>query len=302
MKFVLNEYNHSVSNEELLEDVKRVANILGDVYISNTLYKKHGKYGNTIFVTRFDSWMNVLKQLGLRTERNSKEMERISDEDMISDLLSISKQLNKNVVTSTEYNTYGKYSFFTIKVRFGSWSKFVEKAGLKQTGFIGRVDDEDLLKEIERIWIELGRQPTTTDIKKGISKYDLNTFSRRFGGWRGALQYFVDWVNSEEETKTRTVNIVEEIDAEENKNITDEKEIKTKRTSRNINLRLRFRVLLKDNFKCCLCGDSPAKNPSIELHVDHIKPWSKGGETVIENLQTLCSKCNLGKGNIFEEF
>ncbi len=33
-------------------------------------------------------------------------------------------------------------------------------------------------------------------------------------------------------------------------------------------------------------------------HIDHIKPWSKGGETVLENLQTLCATCNLGKSNI----
>jgi 5-methylcytosine-specific restriction endonuclease McrA len=33
------------------------------------------------------------------------------------------------------------------------------------------------------------------------------------------------------------------------------------------------------------------------LHVDHIKPWSLGGLTVDENLQTLCEPCNLGKSN-----
>ena len=31
----------------------------------------------------------------------------------------------------------------------------------------------------------------------------------------------------------------------------------------------------RDNFKCCLCGASPAKDPSIELHIDHIIPYSK---------------------------
>ena len=45
-------------------------------------------------------------------------------------------------------------------------------------------------------------------------------------------------------------------------------------------------------------GVSPAKDKNVELHVDHIKPWSKGGETILENLQTLCQKCNLGKSNI----
>ena len=69
-------------------------------------------------------------------------------------------------------------------------------------------------------------------------------------------------------------------------------------TNRNINLRLRFLVMKKDNFKCCMCGASPAKDPSVELHIDHIIPWSKGGETTIDNLQTLCSKCNLGKSNL----
>ncbi len=38
----------------------------------------------------------------------------------------------------------------------------------------------------------------------------------------------------------------------------------------------------------------------VELHVDHTVPWSKGGETVLGNLRTLCSDCNLGKSNEHE--
>ena len=69
------------------------------------------------------------------------------------------------------------------------------------------------------------------------------------------------------------------------------------RTSREISAGLRYKILKRDNFKCCACGASPAKDPSVELHIDHIVPWSKGGETEESNLQTLCSKCNLGKSN-----
>lgn len=69
------------------------------------------------------------------------------------------------------------------------------------------------------------------------------------------------------------------------------------KTSRVISDKLRYQVLKRDNFKCCACGASPAKDVSVELHIDHIIPWSKGGETKIDNLQTLCSKCNLGKGD-----
>ena len=75
------------------------------------------------------------------------------------------------------------------------------------------------------------------------------------------------------------------------------KNVPTKTHSRKISDKLRYKVLKRDNYKCCACGASPAKDPSVELHIDHIVPFSKGGETNLENLQTLCSKCNLGKSD-----
>jgi 5-methylcytosine-specific restriction endonuclease McrA len=70
------------------------------------------------------------------------------------------------------------------------------------------------------------------------------------------------------------------------------------KTKRDINWRLRFLVMRKDNFKCVACGRNPANDKEIILHVDHILAWDKGGETVYENLQTLCSVCNIGKSNL----
>ena len=64
------------------------------------------------------------------------------------------------------------------------------------------------------------------------------------------------------------------------------------RTGRDPSLRLRWHVLQRDRFTCRACGTSPALSLGVELHVDHIVAWSKGSETVLENLQTLCSVCN----------
>lgn len=58
---------------------------------------------------------------------------------------------------------------------------------------------------------------------------------------------------------------------------------------------LRYDILKRDNFRCCICGAS-AKD-GVNLHVDHIIPVSKGGKTIKNNLQTLCDRCNLGKSN-----
>ena len=56
----------------------------------------------------------------------------------------------------------------------------------------------------------------------------------------------------------------------------------------------RFEILVRDNFTCQYCGRNPRKHGVI-LHVDHIKPLSKGGKDDKNNKITSCDKCNLGK-------
>jgi len=57
---------------------------------------------------------------------------------------------------------------------------------------------------------------------------------------------------------------------------------------------LYYNVLKDSKSRCALCGATKNERP---LHVDHIKPRSKGGKTEYDNLQVLCSKCNQAKGN-----
>lgn len=70
----------------------------------------------------------------------------------------------------------------------------------------------------------------------------------------------------------------------------------TKKQERKImNDDIRYNVLKRDNYSCQICG-ATAKD-GAKLHVDHIIPVSKGGKTVMNNLQTLCERCNIGKSN-----
>ena len=53
---------------------------------------------------------------------------------------------------------------------------------------------------------------------------------------------------------------------------------------------LRRRVFERDAYRCRTCGEHK------DLTADHIHPESRGGETRLENLQTLCKPCNSRKG------
>ncbi len=53
---------------------------------------------------------------------------------------------------------------------------------------------------------------------------------------------------------------------------------------------LRRVVLDRDEHRCVSCGSAD------DLTLDHIRPWSLGGEDTEDNLRTLCRPCNSRKG------
>ncbi len=70
-----------------------------------------------------------------------------------------------------------------------------------------------------------------------------------------------------------------------------EKFIKPRDKRHHIPPSIRWTVWERDNFTCLHCG------VRRNLSIDHIYPTSKGGETTLDNLQTLCRSCNSRKGN-----
>ena len=300
MEFVLNEYHRNTPDEELIEDVKRVADLLKKESLSCKDYSSHGRFSYGTLRNRFGSWNEVLRRAGLSVEKGRLKLHDYceSDEVFFADLRRVAKLMGRVYVTRTEYEKHGRFNYGERTKKYGGWGSLLKVAGLEQTPFRTgskqMYSEKELFEEIERVWIKLGRQPSSTDFEKNEFKYGRNTFLRRFGGWRKALEAFVDYINSEDdEEKSEIVPEEGVID----KILIEQKSFKHK-TKRDINLRLRFKVMARDHFKCCKCGKSPATDPSVVLHIDHIYPYSKGGETIMGNLQTLCSDCNLGKSDL----
>jgi len=179
--------------------------------------------------------------------------------------------------------------------RFGEWQAALDAAGLnleKIKKDRSQISNEQLFEELSRVWRLLGHRPSKDEWENVEAKYSYTTYKTRFNGWVNACAAFIEnasrrneGMKPEPETQaggSHKPKVMSEIQIEE---------------KRNIPLKLRYRVLTRDRYKCVLCGRSPATHVGISLHIDHINPFSQGGKALLENLRTLCDECNWGKGS-----
>jgi hypothetical protein len=301
MKFELTEPGKQFSNSELTQDLSRVATLLNKKSVTLKEYQKHGSYSYQTQKKRFGSWRKAQEAAGLEESKRpwggDLSETRIPETQLIKDMQNVAEKLGKKGITISEYEEHGKFGSSAISKRFGGWNKANASAGLK----IGRLynsSEEDYFENILHVWQVLGRQPKYQEMEAPLSRLHISSYERKFGSWRSALECFIKYVNTKDDVASVEPNITNATsDQTSIFNSPTENKKPKKRTNRIANLRQRFRVMKRDDFKCVLCGTSPANKLGCELHIDHIKPWSHGGETVEENLRTLCSDCNFGRSN-----
>lgn len=220
-----------------------------------------------------------------------------SDEDILNDLRKCALALRKDSITMAEYDAApGINHSSRVLARFNGWQNALSLAGLSPSRSKINIPYDELMQNLRKICEYLHRLPTYNELKAPLSTVSVGTYENRFGSWNKALDEFESWINAESEN----INDGDEdyISISQESNIDP---IIRHKTKREISDRMRFRILMRDGFVCKSCGASPLKSNDIELHVDHKIPWSLGGETLVENLVTKCSRCNLGKSNAFLE-
>lgn len=207
----------------------------------------------------------------------------VASATLLADLRRAARRQRDGTITMRGYNSSGRYRAGTLVRRFGSWARTLKAAGLPASRQ-WRASEDDLLANLAMVWRRLGRQPGWRELtsRDGCSRFAGSTYKARFGSWQKALLAFERYIRN---GKCPPVPARPAPSADR------------RAGPRDVGWRLRATVLIRDNCLCRMCGAGPAKVPAITLHVDHIVPWSKGGRTVLENLQTLCERCNIGKGD-----
>jgi hypothetical protein len=156
--------------------------------------------------------------------------------------------------------------------------------------------DKELFEEMG-VWIKIGHQPSKDEWNSADYKISYDTYPRHFDSWQNACLKFIEYKSGHAILAEPDEIPSKNKKTEENEYRANAGEQKNRRT-RTISLSVRVKVLARDKFKCVFCGKSPATDVGTQLHIDHIAPFSRGGQNTLENLQTLCLECNLGKSNL----
>ena len=218
---------------------------------------------------------------------------KLSRSELLCELEFVAARLKFVQFGKRDFRTYGKFSVDPILNEFGNWtSAMIElEARLKGRGIEFRarkrgVPETTIFAEMERVWRLMGHRPSRAEWQSASPTVSYNLIRKRFDGWRSAFAAFIEF-------KRETAG-----DTGLNGTRARLSKSNSLDTANNPVVRhgLRMDVLVRDSCTCCICGRNPKTHPGLVLHVDHIRPYAKGGKTVKENLQTTCEACNLGKG------
>jgi 5-methylcytosine-specific restriction endonuclease McrA len=293
----------SYDDASLLAELRRVAALITTPAITQAEFDKHSKASASTIRNRFGGWQQALAVAGLGDRYSGIVISReppktYSDDELIAELRRVAEKLGVKKMTMEMFNTHASINPETIRRRFGSWWKAMQRAGLEISNHGKRHSDNDYFENLLAVWTHHGRQPSYGEMDKPPSTISSGAYEAKWGTWRKALVAFIERVNSDIRASAPKSDEVETEQIPSTSPLRRRTRAACKRRDedrRTITLGLRYDILRRDHFRCVICGRSPSTDLGCHLHVDHIKPFSAGGPTVIDNLQTLCERCNLGK-------
>jgi 5-methylcytosine-specific restriction endonuclease McrA len=291
------------SDESLLNELRRVASECGRHFLSGKVFEQYsGRISIATVRRRFGSWQAALARAGLRyggpklTEKlKTQPGRRLSGDDVIAEIKRVEALIARDVLTTSDFTAHASISLKVVRNRFGTWRNALKQAGTAQSNVAkkGWTNDE-CLANIALVWTYYGRQPLFREMSSPPSAMSGHLYKRRWGTWRNALRALVIAANARNADGNRISPCVSSADFDQH--VAKSAIPRLDQEKGYVLPRLRFVVFQRDRFRCVICGRSPATHPNVVLHADHVTPLALGGNTTLENLQTLCSECNRGKG------
>lgn len=218
--------------------------------------------------------------------RSGRRLKNRSDAGLLAELCRVAGLIEGGALRRAAFDRVSLINSDAIGRRFGGWGAALAKAGLAhryggmvvtqgmRTKPARGLTDRQLLDRLRRAARRDG-VVTQQAVRRKFGHY-CDAYTGRFGSWRAAV-----WKAGLRLAPNAAC---------------DRRRKRTPEEKHKVSDRLRYAILKRDDYRCQLCGDSPAITRGTILEVDHIHPFSQGGKTTEDNLRTLCRRCNQGKG------
>ena len=291
----------SYTDTAVLDEIRRVAALAGSGPLTKPLFRKlSGRVSLTTIRRRLGGWKEALEAVGVGNlyggQAVTKKMKdqparQMSNEELVHEMQRVWTEEGSTTLTAEGFDRRSKLtSSAALRNRFGSWHAALKRAGIGVCDHGKRYTDEECFNNLVSVWTRYGRQPEYREMSLAPSLVGPKAYVVRWGTWRKALRAFANWASTEEQIS----------DPPSESHLAN-KEVRSlpAEDRHEIPLGLKWKVHVRDRFRCMACSRSPANDLNVELHADHIKPHADGGKTVLDNLQTLCKECNLGKGKSY---
>jgi hypothetical protein len=196
-------------------------------------------------------------------------------DSIAAELRRVAKKLGKRTLTRVDVDRHGRLASTTVIRKFGSMQHAHEAAGLAAPRV--RLSDKEMLSLVADLWKithkKTGRSPTAREVKMYDLPMSVDTVFNRFGSWKKGLLAAAKFAPGRLSSAGNTPKPKMATPARP-----------------PISVRTRFLVFKRDGYQCMIC-----RKAGGELELDHVIPVCRGGDDRVDNLQTLCMKCNRGK-------
>lgn len=296
------------SDASLLDELRRIAGKLEGGCLSHHAFARLGaRVSVPTIIRRFGSWKAALVLAGLGhlysgrivTDKMLRQAgKHFTNYELLVELKRVHELVGKEFLTVADFNANSRVSAAALRGRFGSWTYALKLVGLSPSPLANkRWSRESCFENLAAVWTYFGRQPIYGEMFEFPSRINGKAYESRWGTWRRAVKAFVTWAEAGEVSGEGVGGSRPSLEASAGRMVRVRR-CAFKGLPWQVNARLRFRVFQRDRFKCVACGRSPATHADVILHADHITPRALGGHATFENLQTLCDRCNLGKGTL----
>ncbi len=108
----------NTTDAQIVDDIRRVAALLGVSYLTQGQYLLHSKYSTSHVGRRLHGWDNALSLAGLVSERHYN----VPDSELLENIDMVFRRVGKQASSHKFKQPLSKYHYTTYERRFGKWS------------------------------------------------------------------------------------------------------------------------------------------------------------------------------------